>query len=81
MRKRRMTARAIESISDQQNDEGDYMPREFADWREIPSESLERRYRPTALEFTDPSPLDDGPSFTSLMPPLRKSYRLGVFVQ
>lgn len=44
MRKRRMTARAIESISDQQNDEGDYMPREFADWREIPSESLERRY-------------------------------------
>ena len=43
MRKRRMTLRAMESISDQRNDEGDYMPREFADWREIPSESLERK--------------------------------------
>ena len=49
MRKRRMTLRAMESISDQQNDEGDYMPREFADWREIPSESLERKEIRTAL--------------------------------
>jgi RNA polymerase sigma-70 factor (ECF subfamily) len=39
----------MESISDQQNDEGDYMPREFADWREIPSESLERKEIRTAL--------------------------------
>jgi len=23
----------------QQNDEGDYMPKDFADWREIPSEA------------------------------------------
>ena len=49
MRKRRITLRAMESISDQQNDEGDYMPREFADWREIPSESLERKEIRTAL--------------------------------
>jgi len=48
-RKRRMTARAMESISDTQNDEGDYIPREFADWREIPSESLERKEVRTAL--------------------------------
>jgi RNA polymerase sigma-70 factor, ECF subfamily len=49
MRKRRMTARAMESISDTQNDEGDYIPREFADWREIPSESLERSEVRSAL--------------------------------
>jgi RNA polymerase sigma-70 factor (ECF subfamily) len=49
MRKRRMTARAMESISDTQNDEGDYIPREFADWREIPSESLERKEVRTTL--------------------------------
>jgi RNA polymerase sigma-70 factor (ECF subfamily) len=49
MRKRRMTAHAMESISNTQNDEGDYLPREFADWREIPSESLERKEVRTAL--------------------------------
>jgi RNA polymerase sigma-70 factor, ECF subfamily len=49
MRKRRMTARAMESISETQNDEGDYIPREFADWREIPSESLERSEVRSAL--------------------------------
>ena len=43
MRKRRIAAHAMESINDQQNDEGEYQPREFADWHEIPSESLERR--------------------------------------
>jgi RNA polymerase sigma-70 factor (ECF subfamily) len=43
MRRRRMTARAMESINDTQDDEGDYVPREFADWREIPSESLDRK--------------------------------------
>ena len=26
----------------QQNDEGDYIPKDFADWREIPSEALEQ---------------------------------------
>jgi RNA polymerase sigma-70 factor (ECF subfamily) len=43
MRKRRIATHAMESINDQQNDEGVYQPREFADWHEIPSESLERR--------------------------------------
>src|ERR1041385_7042696 len=42
MRKRRMTIRVMESINEQPDDERDYRPREFADWREIPSESLER---------------------------------------
>ena len=27
----------------QQNDQGDYIPKDFADWREIPSEALEQR--------------------------------------
>jgi RNA polymerase sigma-70 factor (ECF subfamily) len=27
----------------QQNDEGDYVPKDFADWREIPSEALEQK--------------------------------------
>jgi RNA polymerase sigma-70 factor, ECF subfamily len=49
MRKRRMTARAMDSISDTRDDEGDYRPREFADWREIPSETLERREVRSAL--------------------------------
>jgi RNA polymerase sigma-70 factor, ECF subfamily len=43
MRRRRMTAHAMDSINDTQDDEGEYAPREFADWREIPSESLERK--------------------------------------
>jgi RNA polymerase sigma-70 factor, ECF subfamily len=33
----------------QQNDEGEYMPKDFADWREIPSEALERRELRDAL--------------------------------
>jgi RNA polymerase sigma-70 factor (ECF subfamily) len=43
MRRRRMTAHVMDSINDTQDDEGEYAPREFADWREIPSESLERK--------------------------------------
>ena len=43
MRRRRITAHAMESLNDQHNDGEDYQPREFADWHEIPSESLERR--------------------------------------
>ena len=43
MRRRRAIAHGTESIDDRQSDERDYVPREFADWREIPSESLERR--------------------------------------
>jgi len=33
----------------QQNDECDYIPKDFADWREIPSEALERRELREAL--------------------------------
>src|SRR6201993_2120910 len=33
----------------QQNDEGDYIPKDFADWREIPSEALERKELRRAL--------------------------------
>jgi RNA polymerase sigma-70 factor (ECF subfamily) len=32
-----------ESVDEHQSDEeGDYFPKDFADWREIPSETLER---------------------------------------
>jgi RNA polymerase sigma-70 factor (ECF subfamily) len=43
MRRRKQRAHTMESIADQQNEDGDYIPRDFADWREIPSETLERR--------------------------------------
>jgi RNA polymerase sigma-70 factor (ECF subfamily) len=43
MRKRKEHAHATESIADHQDDEGNYTPRDFADWREIPSETLERK--------------------------------------
>ncbi len=33
----------------QQNDEGDYIPKDFADWREIPSEALEQKRLREAL--------------------------------
>ena len=33
----------------QQNDEGDYIPKDFADWREIPSEALEQKELRRAL--------------------------------
>jgi RNA polymerase sigma-70 factor (ECF subfamily) len=33
----------------QQNDEGDYIPKDFADWREIPSEALEHHELREAL--------------------------------
>lgn len=42
MRKRQDHSDKIEPIVDHQDDEGNYTPREFADWREIPSETLER---------------------------------------
>jgi RNA polymerase sigma-70 factor (ECF subfamily) len=32
----------VQPMVDQQDEEGNYTPREFADWREIPSETLER---------------------------------------
>jgi len=43
MRKRKEHAHMIEPIVDHQDDEGNYTPRDFADWREIPSETLERK--------------------------------------
>lgn len=33
----------------QQNEEGDYIPKDFADWRELPSEALEQRELREAL--------------------------------
>jgi len=40
-----------ESIDEPESGEdGDYFPRDFADWREIPSEALERKQRREALE-------------------------------
>src|SRR5208337_4379351 len=43
MRKRKEHAHMIEPIVDHQDAEGNYTPRDFADWREIPSETLERK--------------------------------------
>src|SRR5215467_10012324 len=43
MRRRRDRSGMMESIDDTRDDEGNYTPRDFADWREIPSESLERK--------------------------------------
>lgn len=42
MRRRKAHANIMEPIADRQDEEGNYTPREFADWREIPSETLER---------------------------------------
>jgi RNA polymerase sigma-70 factor, ECF subfamily len=43
MRRRKEHAEIMEPIVDLRDDEGNYTPRDFADWREIPSETLERR--------------------------------------
>jgi RNA polymerase sigma-70 factor, ECF subfamily len=43
MRKRKEYAHITEAITDHQDNEGNYTPRDFADWREIPSEALERK--------------------------------------
>jgi RNA polymerase sigma-70 factor, ECF subfamily len=42
MRQRRQGADLFEPIAELQDEEGAYTPRDFADWREIPSEALER---------------------------------------
>ena len=43
MRQRRQHAELFEPLADSRDDEeGDYIPRDFADWREIPSEALEK---------------------------------------
>jgi RNA polymerase sigma-70 factor (ECF subfamily) len=43
MRRRKEHAHLVEPMVEQQGAEGNYVPRDFADWREIPSETLERR--------------------------------------
>lgn len=43
MRRRKAHAEIMEPIGERQDDEGEYKPRDFADWREIPSEALERK--------------------------------------
>jgi len=43
MRRRRERTRRMEAIDDNRDEEGVYTPRDFADWREIPSEALERK--------------------------------------
>ena len=42
MRRRKQHAELFEPIAELQDEEGAYTPRDFADWREIPSEALER---------------------------------------
>src|SRR6202162_1415164 len=43
MRRRREPADLMEPIANGKGEEGNYTPRDFADWREIPSEALERK--------------------------------------
>lgn len=43
MRRRKERVELVELMVEDKNEEGGYMPREFADWREIPSEALERK--------------------------------------
>lgn len=43
MRRRRQHTAMTEGIDDQRDEDGEYTPRDFADWREIPSEALERK--------------------------------------
>ena len=42
-RQRKNHAEIMRPIEDQENEDGTYTPRDFADWREIPSEALERK--------------------------------------
>jgi RNA polymerase sigma factor (sigma-70 family) len=50
MKSRKDRHHLYESMDEgQQNDEGDYIPKDFADWREIPSEALEQRELREAL--------------------------------
>ena len=43
MRRRRERTAVMEVIDYRLDEESDYAPRDFADWREIPSEALERK--------------------------------------
>ena len=51
MKRRKDRKPLYESIDEPQTDnEGDYFPRDFADWREIPSETLQRNELRQALQ-------------------------------
>lgn len=51
MRYRKDRRHLYDSVDEgRQGDEGDYIPRDFADWREIPSEALQRRELREALQ-------------------------------
>src|SRR5215470_15112997 len=51
MKLRKARRHLYDSIDEpQSDDEGDYLPRDFADWREIPSEALEHRELKEALK-------------------------------
>lgn len=43
MHKRKEHAHLVEAMVERQDEEGNYTPRDFADWREIPSDILERK--------------------------------------
>ena len=43
MRRRKAHSEIMEPIGERQEEDGTYTPRDFADWREIPSEALERK--------------------------------------
>jgi len=43
MRRRKNHADVMEPIADRPDEAGNYVPRDFADWREIPLETLERK--------------------------------------
>jgi RNA polymerase sigma-70 factor, ECF subfamily len=43
MRRRKDHSEIMEPIADREDEEGNYTPRDFADWREIPLETLERK--------------------------------------
>jgi RNA polymerase sigma-70 factor, ECF subfamily len=49
MRKRKQHNNLMEPIEDRSDEEGNYTPKDFADWREIPSEALERSEVRSAL--------------------------------
>ena len=50
MRIRKQHSEIMKPLIEQQDDESQYQPQEFADWREIPSEALERKEIRNALE-------------------------------
>jgi RNA polymerase sigma-70 factor (ECF subfamily) len=43
MRRRKAHSEIMEPIGERREEDGNYTPRDFADWREIPSEVLERK--------------------------------------